>query len=1067
MTKGGNTIDYIGWRRCLLFVALAFVLISAGAQVTMSDLPYLCDFEDEAENAQWVLNFTNEQWQHITLQNQWVIGEAEAYTGKKSMYISDDAGVSNSWTSTNHTVLAYRLINLEKGEYDIAFDWKGVGDGKNAYMKVWFATYSTALELLSSKLNSVEGTEWSNAENLINQQNKDAKLNGSAVWQHFQGSFTVPAAKNNRNCRLVFMWVNTAASADTTSLMVDNLQIAKKSVSGYPSDMHVNCDEKESRIYWTGNSDSYEVLYREKTESDFHSVVTDNPSLIMQNMPFGAYEFWICGINGDDKTIYTVFPTVYLYKTSCFDILNGYTAQYETGRWSNAGNNAQGYVKVDDGYQSAYSRHTTHFLQDEYDERTGYKLKTVPEGEFGSIRLGNWRTGSEYESISFKYEVDNDSNAVLLLKYAIVLENPYHSVSSQPKFYLDITDESGKSIDTKCGTVNFHAPTVSEWQDPDVQKLWHHYIYVSPTGGSNEIHWQDWNTMGIDLSEHKGKTLTVTFTSYDCNQGGHFGYAYFTLNCTRSDVQGIPWGEDSSTSEFVAPNGFDYTWFKKGDPATILSKEQSFQVHETDTNTYICNVTYVNNPECGWSFEASAKPHSPIAEFICRWSPDNCNNRIYLENNSHIGLTNQLTGKVEHRYDMHPKHFRWTMPDGTQTTEEYYENGVFLPVPDEGGTFTYKLWVAVEANDSVYADSVEVTLQVPAIGTIEVPIEETICHGEQREFPYGSGNLYSVSGVYTDSLKSAVTGCDSIILYNLQVLDPIRSTVYDTICFASSYTFGNKLLTAPGTYESVFPTTSMGCDSTVTLHLAQLPELFLQIDNADGCSDYYFSCSAPEFVDSVRLLVGSKEYMIPILRSPAPVVLSTDTFAPGKYMAQVQFLTPWCDAQYDSIEFKVNLPSSIVQTKWDNVLAVLNEKYNGGYTFRSFQWYADGTPIQGATQSYYHAPQLDKEVYYSLDVTLADGTELSVCPFLFDDCRPESKTDNTVIAKVASAGGAMLCDNLVCKDASWYTTTGMQIGVEHFAEGGNVINVPALQGNYLLKILTDQQEVHIFYVVVK
>lgn len=36
--------------------AALFLLLPLGAQVTTDDLPYVCDFEDDAEIAQWVLN---------------------------------------------------------------------------------------------------------------------------------------------------------------------------------------------------------------------------------------------------------------------------------------------------------------------------------------------------------------------------------------------------------------------------------------------------------------------------------------------------------------------------------------------------------------------------------------------------------------------------------------------------------------------------------------------------------------------------------------------------------------------------------------------------------------------------------------------------------------------------------------------------------------------------------------------------------------------------------------------------------------------------------------------------
>ena len=52
----------------------------------------------------------------------------------------------------------------------------------------------------------------------------------------------------------------------------------------------------------------------------------------------------------------------------------------------------------------------------------------------------------------------------------------------------------------------------------------------------------------------------------------------------------------------------------------------------------------------------------------------------------------------------------------------------------------------------------------------------------------------------------------------------------------------------------------------------------------------------------------------------------------------------------------VYYPASLIQQRWDDVLGILNEEYNGGYDFTSFQWYRNGTAIQDATGSYYYTP---------------------------------------------------------------------------------------------------------------
>ena len=268
------------------------------------------------------------------------------------------------------------------------------------------------------------------------------------------------------------------------------------------------------------------------------------------------------------------------------------------------------------------------------------------------MRLGNWGTDYEYESMIFHYTVESQSTAVLLIRYAMVLENPDHPETEQPRFTLEVLDSKGEPIDVECASVDFHAPTSAELNDPETRALWHTNTWTG-SGRSCEVTWQDWKIIGISVEDYVGETLTIKLTSYDCGQGGHFGYAYFTMNCVRSDVDGLPWGEGSSTRMFTAPEGFDYAWFNRTDKLfkDTLSQDRFFYVNEADTNTYLCHVTYPTNAKCGYWFDASAKPHNTKAELDWRWEPENCVNGYRWWNRCHVMLTNQLNGEVEHRYD--------------------------------------------------------------------------------------------------------------------------------------------------------------------------------------------------------------------------------------------------------------------------------------------------------------------------------------------------------------------------------------------------------------------------------
>jgi len=984
-----------------------------GAAITMADLPYLCDFEDASENANWTLNPSINT---ITTTNAWVIGDALAYTGERSLYVSQDGGVTNTYASTNNVLLAYRDITLEAGDYDVAYDWTGMGNKTKGYLKVIYANRPTSgLKCLG---NSVEPSYVSTSVQLMG---NNASLVGGDAWRHVQARVTIPVAQANKTTtRLLFVWVSTDVTVTEapTSVAIDNFQLAKAPpADDYPTNIHVTTVLNNSTIEWEGSADAYEVLYRKKTDSEFTSVPVEGNSVTLQNVDYGAYEFWICAVNGEDKTIYTIFPVVYIYQTDCFDALNMYNASFEWGGWQHSkGKEVKGTDRVDYGPGDVRSRHTTHFDLTETDPRTEYykngqtvALRTVPSGEFGSVRLGNWNTGSEYESMTFHYTVESSSMAVLLIKYAMVLENPNHNAESQPRFTLDVFDEEGVSVDTKCASVDFHAPAPQEWDDPEVQALWHVSNWYS--GGNNHvINWQDWKTIGISVEDFVGQTLTITLTSYDCDQGGHFGYAYFMLNCVRSDVDGLPWGEGSTTQMFTAPQGFDYAWFNRTDqlfqdtidntnPAKypyITDEGRYFYILESDTNTYICHVTYPTNPECGYWFDASGKPHTPKAEMDIRWTPSECTNGFTWWNRCHVVLTNQLTGEEEHRYDKQLENC-FLIVDGEEIPVSYDENGVFVPMPDEGGTVRYGIWTGIYVKNQLYADTAWYEMEIPAIGPLQTDMYAEICRGDVVYFPEGSQTKCTEPGDYFDNLQSVVTGCDSTVILHLTVHEPLLTDVYDTICEGHTYVFNGETLTTSGRRTAIFNSLVTGCDSVVTLNLNVAPRprhtLLTELICADDA--LVLKTSNSQNMDSLYLVVDRAEGVHPAERDGDLSRIYFDNVLAGVRTAYIYTTMPWCDDVYEEkITFNVSLPSSIIEARFDDVLAFLSPAYNGGYTFTSYQWYANGQPIEGATGSYYYNTGMDKDAEITVSATLQDGTTVWVCPFTFNTAsRPDALDD--------------------------------------------------------------------------
>ncbi|MFN8286180.1 MAG: T9SS type A sorting domain-containing protein [Chitinophagales bacterium] len=115
--------------------------------------------------------------------------------------------------------------------------------------------------------------------------------------------------------------------------------------------------------------------------------------------------------------------------------------------------------------------------------------------------------------------------------------------------------------------------------------------------------------------------------------------------------------------------------------------------------------------------------------------------------------------------------------------------------------------------NAVGCDSI-ITLNLTVLSPTTVAISQSICAGSSYLF---NGQNLTQSGTYHDTLVAA-NGCDSIVTLTLSVLNPSASTINQSICSGSSYSFGGQNLTQAGTYHDTL-TNAAGCDSVITLNL--------------------------------------------------------------------------------------------------------------------------------------------------------------------------------------------------------------------------------------------------------
>lgn len=223
-----------------------------------------------------------------------------------------------------------------------------------------------------------------------------------------------------------------------------------------------------------------------------------------------------------------------------------------------------------------------------YDAYTCNELVTVPPGALYSARLGNNDVNYEAEQLRYTIDVTEETN-LFIYKYAVVLEDPQHEPAEQPSFTITVTDGNGNLIDPVCG---------------------YYYVYSHqgmPTWHAcGDIIWKDWTTVGVDLSQYVNQTITIVFTTRDCAQGGHFGYAYISAYCSKLEIL-FGYCPDDSTATVTAPPGFSYLWSNGGTTQTTIVKNPSFGM------TFGCTLTSVNG--CKATITGSFKPTIVNADF--------------------------------------------------------------------------------------------------------------------------------------------------------------------------------------------------------------------------------------------------------------------------------------------------------------------------------------------------------------------------------------------------------------------------------------------------------------------
>lgn len=245
-------------------------------------------------------------------------------------------------------------------------------------------------------------------------------------------------------------------------------------------------------------------------------------------------------------------------------------------------------------------------------------LSTLPPGGTSCARLGNSNTGAQGERLRYQITVTAD-NALFVYKYAVVLEDAGHSPAEQPEFTVRILDQSDIQIGGSCGI----------------------YTVYGGQPGQNfqscgSVTWLPWTVVGVDLTPFIGQNVQVEFSTKDCNQGGHFGYAYVAAECLPLLID-VAYCEGSNSVTLTAPPGFQsYLWSPGGQTTQSIT-----EMNPTLGAMYNCSVTsFSNQGSCTVSLAAQVFPTDVFAGFTlspaCQNVPVQFTDTSFANNNGEV-----------------------------------------------------------------------------------------------------------------------------------------------------------------------------------------------------------------------------------------------------------------------------------------------------------------------------------------------------------------------------------------------------------------------------------------------
>jgi gliding motility-associated-like protein len=477
-------------------------------------------------------------------------------------------------------------------------------------------------------------------------------------------------------------------------------------------------------------------------------------------------------------------------------------------------------------------------------------INTVPPGHTTSLRLGddsayieNKTNGPSYpynhQIISNTFSVTPTSQTITYW-YAVALSQSTsvpHVQTEQPFFKIRMYDQSGTEI--ICARYDVDATTASS--------IGGFQSVIDPLG-NNQFLYKDWSQVLIPLLNYVGQTVTITFETCDCANGGHFGYAYLAVDCAPlAVVTTLPQPCIGGNTTMTAPAGLaTYNWVG---PGIVGANNGQIATANAGGSYSVTMTTFANQGQTGCSLTiATSFTNSTIAPVASFSATTPClNNNTQFTDESTL-LANQ--GIISA--------WNWDFGDGSTSTTH---NPTHLYTT--AGTYPVTYTITSSVNCTATYSTVVTVNPIPTSSFSDAPV----CKGLPTNFAnssvgatsynwnFGDGtanstlqnpsHLYANSGIYTATLTAVNSfSCISVATNTVLVnTNGVASFTTGPVCLGTGSNFSNTSTPTTGvTYYWNFGDASNAADTSnmqnpsYTYPVDGTYSVTLTITSSSGCT---------------------------------------------------------------------------------------------------------------------------------------------------------------------------------------------------------------------------------------